>query len=1481
MNKFYLIALFTLIVNMAKAQVSITTNIAGNICKGKSKNLTANVSFGTGPYTYAWTPATGLNATTTASVIASPIVNTIYTLTVTDANNVANSTTINVVLFPILNAAFTKTNLSCYLLNNGSVNIDATGGTTPYTYAFSPSGYLWAGIPDSSTYNPIGTYTATVTDANGCSLSSSLTLTQPSPISASVVTKNIVCNGQINGGGYTTATGGTPYQNGITEPYNVYWYTPTQTYVTYGDTVTNLGAGTYHVFVTDSNNCNSYPTLFQVVTLTNPTIVKGAPVVTTPISCNGNTNGVVTVTGSGGTVGSGYTYRVNGGAYSSTNTFNSLSAATYTFTTRDGNLCIRDSIFTVTQPTILTSSVTTLSAIACNGGNGSVSVTATGGTAPYTNTGTKVSIGGANTYTVTDSRGCTANTSINIAQPAAIVINASVTQPLCAGNQGSIAASATNGVGTVTITINGSAPAASYASGNYTILAVDANSCSTNTVVVINPTPALITITPTIIQPKCFGEKGSVSFATIGGSGTITITPNTFSNLNAGNYTYTATDANNCSKSITITINNAPSAISLTSNISQPLCNGALGSVAFTASGGTGAINILPSNNTNLIAGGYTYTATDANNCTVSTTITINNAPPVIVLTPTVSQPLCAGNLGNINISPSGGAGVFTVTVNGVAPAVSYAPGSYTVVATDFNLCTASSVVTINAIPTLISLTSIVTQPKCFGEKGSVNLTTSGGTGTINISPNTYANLNAGTYIFTATDANNCGTTLSVLINAAPTAIVITPSISQPLCNGDLGSITFTTTGGTGLIGILPTNTINLASGAYTYTATDINNCSVATTINILAAPSIITINAAVQQPVCVNQNGTITASAIGGSGAITYTLNGNSFVNSFTTNITGTYTLNAKDANNCSTSIILVLNPGGASPLVVNVANATNPSCFGENNGSISLATTNGVAPYSYTISPMASSLSVGVFNSLGAGTYNVSVTDAVGCSKSLTYSITAPSAINFTTIQTAVADFCIGNNGSISVLAAGGVGALSLSSNPNLNKVGNNFVGASVGNYTVLATDVNNCTQTTLVAVTATNSLTLNAIANNPTCFGSNNGSISVTANGGRGALNYTISPSAIITGQGAYNSLYAGSYTLTVTDIAGCTSTQAISLNNPPQMNILFAVQQPKCNGSANGSVVANTVGGSGLKTYTISPSKTQPVPGNFINVNSGLYLVTAIDAAGCTRTTVLPVTQPTSLNFTSITKTNVTCFGNATGSIVAVVGGGVGLKSLSSTPTLPFTFPATLNGAAFGVYTIQTKDANNCTKTTTVSINQPNAIAITSPILTHPTTGNNGSIVISAVGGSGGKTYSINPNGALINPGQFGGLVAGAYTLTATDANGCIATSIATLTNATPLIKNALESSEVLSTTSVSVYPNPFYDRLQIKFTSDINDNLEVYLYSNDGRLVKKQKFKCNTGINNLDFQALALPLGLYTIQVRTSNNKAYNYKLLKQ
>ena len=492
-------------------------------------------------------------------------------------------------------ALVASSSATAILCNGGSatVTVSASGGTAPYT--------------GEGTFTvTAGTYTYTVTDANGCSNTTSITVTEPAAIGASSSAAAILCNG---GSAIVTVTA-----TGGTTPYT-------------GTGSFSEVAGTYTYTVTDAGGCSATTS----VTLTEPSALLTSSSATT-IICNGG-SATVTVSATGGTA-----------PYTGDGSFTAL-AGTHTYTVTDANGCTSSTTITITEPTAVVASASSTS-ILCNGGSATVTVSATGGTAPYTGEGSFTEFAGTYTYTITDANGCTSSTSITITEPTGIIASSSATAILCNGGSATVTVSATGG--TAPYTGTGSF---TEVAGTYTYTVTDANGCTSSTTITITA-PAALVASSSATAILCNGGSATVTVSATGGTapytgeGSFTVTP--------GSYTYTVTDANGCTSSTTITVTE-PAVLVAASSASVIPCVGGTTTVTVSATGGTS-----PYSGTGLYSesvGTYTYTVTDANGCTASTTITITQVDNI--------DPVISGCPGNITISTTG---LCTQIVNWIAP---------------------------------------------------------------------------------------------------------------------------------------------------------------------------------------------------------------------------------------------------------------------------------------------------------------------------------------------------------------------------------------------------------------------------------------------------------------------------------------------------------------------------------------------------------------------------------------------------------------------------------------------------------------------------------------------------------------------------------------------------------------------------------------------------------------------------------------------
>ncbi len=385
-----------------------------------------------------------------------------------------------------------------------------------------------------------------------------------------------------------------------------------------------------------------------------------------------------------------------------------------------------------------------------------------------------------------------------------------------------------------------------------------------------------------------------------------------------------------------------------------------------------------------------------------------------------------------------------------------------------------------------------------------------------------------------------------------------------------------------------------------------------------------------------------------------------------------------------------------------------------------------------------------------------------------SLTFSACPLPVGSMTAAATGVNSTCANNNGSASASATGGSGAYTYSWVPS-GQTGQTATGLSAGSYTVFITDGSGCMSNSATVSITGGGLNLTTQSNNILCAGQTNGTASITSSGGQGTYTYTWTNGA--TTQTA-TGLSAGSYTVTVTDSAGCSRTQAFAITAPTALAVLDSTANIQCNGNNTGSSTGLVSGGTGAYTYSWSGGQTSQ---SATGLSAGSYTLTVTDANGCTQTHTVNITQPNGMTVSG-SGVNILCNGQSNGTASATATGGSGLYTYAWNNGQT---TQTATGLTAGTYTVVISDINGCTKTQTVTINQPGAIVVTA---TGGTICDGECINITAngSGGTGNITYTWNPgnlSGGTVNVCPNSTTT---YTVTATDANGCTQTQVATVT-----------------------------------------------------------------------------------------------------
>ena len=798
----------------------------------------------------------------------------------------------------------------------------------------------------------------------------------------------------------------------------------------------------------------------------------------------------------------------------------------------------------------------------------------------------------------------------------------------------------------------------------------------------------------------------------------------------------------------------------------------------------------------------YTLTVTDACSNTSTSTVTVTVRPRPLLTMSSTDVSCFGGNNGTATVSASGGT-TFTYSWNSSPPqntatATNLPAGTYTVTVTNNFGCQNTGSVTVNQPASAVSASiGGVNHVTCFGgTNGSALASGSGGTPGYTYSWNTIppqntataSGLSAGTYTVTVTDANGCPQTASVNITQ-PSDLSLSTSVSHPGCFGaSTGSATVTPSGGVpgytyAWNTIPPQSTsiaIGLSAGSYTVTVTDANGCEKTASVNLVDPPDLILNISSTNASCPASADGTATVIASGGTPGYTYiwsTVPPQSISTAIGLNA-GPYSVTVTDNNGCQK--IASVTVGANAAMTLNIS-TTDVSCNGGNDGTATVTVGGGSAPYTYswnTTPPQSTPTAT----NLPAGNHTVTVTDASGCQQTELATITEPSPFSVTMSSTDVS--CnSGADGTATATVSGATPPYTYVWNTTPPQVTSTATGLGVGTYTVTITDSEGCQTVQSVAVTQPSVMTIGTSVTNVSCFGLADGTAAVTVSGGSPPYGYvwnTIPPQ----NASAATNLAAGTYTVTISDNAGCNETATVAITEPPAINVTITATDISCFGNDDGQATAAPSGGTLPYTYTWSTTPTQSTP-TATNLGPGSYSVTVADANGCMVTMTTTITEPTQL-LVSMSSVAESCSGAANGSATATVSGGTPPYSYLWN-TSPSQSTATASALAQGSYTVTVTDARGCTEVATVTVDADNSLDATlipfdATCFGYP----DGWIDVTAVGGASPYTFNWS-NGSLSE--DLVDVPAGDYVVTVTDVAGCAVIRSATIGQPTAMTVSA--------------------------------------------------------------------------------------------
>lgn len=1245
-----------------------------------------NISGGTAPYEFSIdgvTFASGLGAERFTGLTEGT-----YTITVRDAAG-CTLTTDPIAIDPLnepSDLAFASTQPLCPALTS-DVTVTVTDGNTPFVYEIIAPAADAQNNGNVSTFAGLspGTYTFRVTDVKGCTIEENYTIAPITPITVSgQLNNNVTCFGLTDGAiTFNVADFATAYDYNVTGPSTFSGTAETANAIP----LNGLAAGTYSITVTDTDtNCTATT---NVTVAAPPAALVISDLDVTDITCTatGTDPGSVVITAADGW--GGYTYELEdpSGTITGPQPVNSFTGLTdtsgnYTVTVRDAGGC------EVTQTFALTPAVAPVLDISANNlcYDSTVGLTLTasvtsGGAAPFqyrlnggayqSNTDFTGLGPGSYTIEVIDSKNCTASSSIDVFPTMAA--SASLIKDLdCSATPDA----------EIRISISGGNPNFTY---------------------------------------EVFRDGSSVQASTA-----VPAIPFSYFTNTAGTYEFLITDTESCTvttNQVLVTPNDPPTAVEV---IANPLCNTSSdGTVELQISGGTPPYQIVfdgsaPSAQTTytgLAAGTYSYTVTDSKGCVLNDDVTLVAPPALLAGTiDIVTDYRCDNTSATLQaINYGGGTPGYSFSIDGVnfqasdTFATGITAGTYTITIRDANGCTEQTpAIVIDPLDPPTDLTFAQTALTCPAISSDITVTVVDGTAPFvyeiiapaisvvnNGNNNTFTGLAPGTYTFEITDSKGCRIQENYTINDIPRIDVVSQLISNVTCFGDSdGQITLTvndfvttysyTVENSSAVTVQSQNTINLttpipvtglAADTYTITVTDdTTNCS-ATTSVVVNNPTAALDFTFTSTPVTCIENATITVSATDGWGSYEYQLEntvGPAIVypyqsnNSFIDVAAGSYTIYVRDAGGCIVDQPIVIDPVQSPTIAVD---AVSDFCYDTTDqASLTIAITDGVAPYSYTINGGGQISAAGnpfTIPNLVAGTYAIQVTDAYGCVSNVLNETIAPQLIA-SSIVTKALDCTPSPDAVIDVTISDGYapyatyevstdnGTTWSATTPIVGTTFSYSTGTA-GTYDFRVTDARGCQTTTrsVVLPISTPDITSLVQTTDILCHGDAGASIQVNLNTAQGVAPFTISVvnTTTSTNYGSQTSgLPAGTYEVTVTDANSCTDMESIVIGEPDAISYNINLMPITCDtstGTNPGSIsVENLTGGTASYTYYLtgnngySASHVEPTGADytFTILEFGIYEVDVVDANGCSvRTTNIIASPPDDLDIDVSTAT----------------------------------------------------------------------------------------------------------------------------------------------------------------------------------------------------------------------------------------------------
>lgn len=1102
--------------------------------------------------------------------------------------------------------------ISCAGAADGAIEVIYQGSGNPIDYTWSNPVYNG----QSEIYNlGAGVYSVTVTDDNGCEASANITLTEPEEL---MLTCSLLTG--LSGPGAEDAQAEV-FVGGGTAPYVLSWTgaaTGDEFYMVNGVyIISNLPEGIIVFTLTDAYGCS------VICTLVIPSVdcdITATINQTADILCFGDATAAIQVQVQGGN--GALTYTWNDSQYDGESELSGLPAGSYSVTVEDEGGCLAFANINITQPAELVLNCTLAKEISGEGADDAeVEISLSGGAAPYTVSWTGAangneSYGAAGTYTITDlpegtinitlidANGCTAECTVTIPSlDCDITVTITQTEEiLCYGDENAAIELMVEGAyGALTYVWNdsdydGEKDLSYLSAGTYTVTVTDEGDCSATATITITQPDELILVCSVLNDESDLGAKdglanlhisgGTEPYMTMtwngpGGGGTIPdpqAGDNQLTDLGTGDYFVSLTDANGCSSTCIFTIASAECDLSIDVILQDTLkCHGDNNaSLLVIVTNGVEPYEVSWSvsglgetlNPQNLGAGQYSVAVIDANGCEDFMTIVIEEPDPIDFSCSAKDKPSDKdAEDGSVSLDLSGGVPPYTLTYTG--------PSS--------------------------------------GSMNDVNF------------PLDIENLKSGNYTFTVTDANGCVTVCSLVLNPEGCDLVVELELDDKiLCHGDASASIIVNSNATGVLQFVwnkseldgKANPKNLGPGTYSLTITDEFGCSASDEITITEPEPLVLICTAGDGP---HNDNTVELQIGGGTPSYGYTLTGQA-------SIAGTYLMGGTfiiddldegdykivivDANGCTVECYFTIKAFECKlELSEESADVT---CHGANDGYIYLSIDSAYLTTGIIWNNSAYN-GMDTLRNLGPGIYSVTVTDEADCKDSLTVEITEFPLLEVTcntgltpeTITTVEITMEGGNPGYTYRITTSS-GTLIEEGQANSGDVFT-YDDLDDDEYIVTIIDQNGCEVSCEFRI-STFSCELEVIESHTgvSCYGDSDGSINLTIDGNFGDVVIEWN-NPQYNGMDALVDLAPGTYSVTVTDEAGCTVSLVIAISEPSPTEVTIAGPDFICENETIFLEVVDT-----FATYIwngVNGSSRQEI------LQGGLVTVEVINANGC--------------------------------------------------------------------------------------------------------------------------------------------------------------------------------------------------------------------------------------------------------------------------